>query len=92
MERDQPQPLAGNRGFHGCTAAALPLPFTLLLCAALVAVQGCATYSDKHLGSKYERLDVMRSLYNWFAAEKVDRVFDAGNWAEGDLEQGLRLA
>jgi len=43
---------------------------------------GCS--SDKHLGSKYERLDVMRSLYEWFAAEKTDRVFDAGNWIEGE--------
>ena len=40
--------------------------------------------ADKHLGSKYERLDVMESLYAWFAAEGVDRVFDCGNWIDGE--------
>jgi hypothetical protein len=43
---------------------------------------GCS--SDKHLGSKYERLDVLQTLYAWFADQRVDRVFDAGNWIEGE--------
>lgn len=45
-------------------------------------VFGCS--SDKHLGSKYERLDVMRGLYDWFADAGADRVFDAGNMIEGE--------
>jgi hypothetical protein len=40
--------------------------------------------SDNHLGSKYERLDVLNDLYDKFAAEGVDRVFNAGNWIDGE--------
>lgn len=40
--------------------------------------------SDNHLGSKYSRLDVLNSLYDEFAAQKVDRVFNAGNWIDGE--------
>lgn len=40
--------------------------------------------SDNHLGSKQERLDVLEDLYDKFAAEGVDRVFNAGNWIEGE--------
>lgn len=40
--------------------------------------------SDNHLGSKYERLDVLNDLYDRFAARGVDRVFNAGNWIDGD--------
>lgn len=40
--------------------------------------------SDNHLGSKYERLDVLNSLYDTFAKEGVDRVFNAGNWIDGE--------
>jgi hypothetical protein len=40
--------------------------------------------SDNHLGSKHERLDVLNDLYDKFAAEGVDRVFNAGNWIEGE--------
>jgi len=40
--------------------------------------------SDTHLGSKYERLDVLNDLYDKFAAAKVDRVYHAGNWIEGE--------
>jgi len=39
---------------------------------------------DKHLGSKYARLDVLHRLYDRFADENVDRVFDAGNWIDGE--------
>lgn len=39
---------------------------------------------DNHLGSKYERLDVLHDLYDKFAAAKVDRVFNAGNWIDGE--------
>lgn len=40
--------------------------------------------SDQHLGSKYERLDVLNDLYDWFAQRKVDCVFNSGNWIDGD--------
>lgn len=40
--------------------------------------------ADNHLGSIYERLDVLTALYDWFHREQVDRVFNAGNWIEGD--------
>lgn len=40
--------------------------------------------SDQHLGSKYERLDVLNSLYDEFAAAGVDRVYNAGNWIDGE--------
>ncbi len=43
--------------------------------------------SDQHLGSKYARLDVLNDLYDWFAARKVDRVFNAGNWIDGEDEK-----
>jgi hypothetical protein len=39
---------------------------------------------DSHLGSKYERLDVLRDLYRKFAAAGVDRVFHTGNWIDGE--------
>jgi hypothetical protein len=40
--------------------------------------------SDNHLGSKYERLDVLNGLYDHFARIGVDRVFNAGNWIDGE--------
>ncbi len=40
--------------------------------------------SDTHLGSKYERLDVLEDLYTQFSAAGVDRVYHAGNWVEGE--------
>jgi hypothetical protein len=39
---------------------------------------------DSHLGSKYERLDVLHDLYRKFAAAGVDRVFHTGNWIDGE--------
>ena len=40
--------------------------------------------TDKHIGSKYARLDVIRDTYQWFADEGADRVFDCGNWIDGE--------
>jgi hypothetical protein len=40
--------------------------------------------ADQHLGSKYERLDVLNELYDIFAERGVDRVFNAGNWIDGE--------
>lgn len=41
--------------------------------------------SDNHFGSRHCRLEVNDDLYDWFAAEKVDRVYNAGNWIEGEM-------
>ncbi|RJO72875.1 MAG: hypothetical protein C4523_02570 [Myxococcales bacterium] len=40
-------------------------------------------WGDSHLGSKYERLDVANDLYDWYAKEGADRVFNTGNWVDG---------
>jgi len=41
--------------------------------------------SDTHYGSKYCREDVVATLYDWFAAEGVTRVYHAGNWIDGEF-------
>jgi hypothetical protein len=43
--------------------------------------------SDQHLCSRYAREDVLAHLYDGFAAEGVDRVFNAGNWIDGEDEK-----
>jgi hypothetical protein len=40
--------------------------------------------ADTHLGSKYERLDVLESLYDRFAEYGVQDVYHGGNWIEGE--------
>jgi len=40
--------------------------------------------SDNHLCSKYERIDVLEALYTEFERAGVDRVFNAGNWIDGE--------
>jgi hypothetical protein len=45
--------------------------------------------SDNHLGSKYERMDVLEDLYTRFANREVDRVFNAGNWIDGYGRSGF---
>jgi len=40
--------------------------------------------SDQHLCSKYERLDVLNDLYDKFAEAGVTKVFNAGNWIDGE--------
>lgn len=40
--------------------------------------------SDNHLGSKYARLDVLNDLFAEFERIGVDRVFNAGNWIDGE--------
>lgn len=44
---------------------------------------------DSHLGSRYERLDVLNELYDEFAAVGVDRVFHTGNWVDGECRFNL---
>jgi hypothetical protein len=40
---------------------------------------------DCHLGSKYERLDVLESLYDAYEAEGITTVFNTGNWIDGEF-------
>jgi hypothetical protein len=50
--------------------------------------------TDKHLGNRHERLDVLNAAYDRFAAEGVVDVFDAGNWIDGEArfnKQELRV-
>lgn len=39
---------------------------------------------DTHIGSKYERTDLIHELYDIYAAEGVHRVFHTGNFIEGE--------
>ena len=39
---------------------------------------------DNHSGSKWERQDVLEDLYDRFYAAGCNRVFNAGNWLEGE--------
>ncbi len=39
---------------------------------------------DSHLGSKYERLDVLNALYDRYQEEGCTHVFHTGNWIEGE--------
>ena len=39
--------------------------------------------ADTHLGSKYERLDVLNDLFDRFAAAGAENVYVAGNWIDG---------
>jgi len=40
--------------------------------------------SDKHVASKYCRLDVITDLYQRFADRGITHVLDGGNWIEGE--------
>jgi hypothetical protein len=40
--------------------------------------------TDKHLNSRYERLDILNCLYETFADEGITTVYDAGNWIDGE--------
>jgi hypothetical protein len=39
---------------------------------------------DNHLCSRYERLDVLNALYDLFEGEGITRVFNTGNWIDGE--------
>lgn len=45
--------------------------------------------SDQHIGSKQFRQDVLDDLYDKFAEVGVDRVFNGGNWIEGEGHQNV---
>ena len=40
--------------------------------------------ADTHLGSKYERLDVLNALYDRFEEYGITEVFHGGNWIDGE--------
>jgi hypothetical protein len=40
--------------------------------------------ADTHLGSKYERLDVLNSIYDRFQEAGVKEVYHGGNWIDGE--------
>jgi biotin operon repressor len=40
--------------------------------------------TDNHLCSKYAREDVLHDLYDWFEREGITRVYNAGNWIDGE--------
>lgn len=39
---------------------------------------------DKHLGNMHARLDVLKLMYDLFAAEGITTVYDTGNWIDGE--------
>lgn len=43
--------------------------------------------SDQHLCSRYAREDVLSDLYDAFERHGCDRVFNAGNWIDGEDEK-----
>lgn len=40
--------------------------------------------TDTHLGSKYERIDVLNALYDRFEQYGIKTVYHAGNWIDGE--------
>src|SRR5271165_2325833 len=42
--------------------------------------------SDQHMGSKYERLDVLNDLYDEFVESGAEVVLNAGNWIDGEAK------
>jgi len=41
--------------------------------------------ADTHLGSKYERLDILNALYDIFEKEKITKVYLGGNFVDGEF-------
>lgn len=39
---------------------------------------------DNHMGSKYERMDVLNALYDLYEEEGITTVFNTGNWIDGE--------
>jgi len=39
---------------------------------------------DNHMGSRYERMDVLNALYDEFEREGITTVFNTGNWIDGE--------
>lgn len=45
---------------------------------------GFGFVADTHLGSKYERLDVLNALYDRFSDYGISTVYHGGNWIDGE--------
>ena len=39
---------------------------------------------DNHLCSKYERLDILNALYDFYESEGITTVYNTGNWIDGE--------
>lgn len=39
---------------------------------------------DNHMGSKYERMDVLNAMYDEFSRQGITTVFNTGNWIDGE--------
>lgn len=39
---------------------------------------------DNHLCSKYERMDVLNALYDYFQEQGITTVYNTGNWIDGE--------
>lgn len=39
---------------------------------------------DNHMGSKYERMDVLNALYDEYERQGITTVFNTGNWIDGE--------
>lgn len=50
----------------------------------LESVERFGALGDTHLGSKYERLDLLHRTYDRFEALGVTKVFHTGNWIDGE--------
>ena len=44
----------------------------------------CGFVTDTHLGSMYERLDLLHTMYDIFEREGIKIVFHGGNWIDGE--------
>lgn len=42
--------------------------------------------SDNHINSKFERLDVLNAIYDIYEKEGIEKVYNGGNWIEGDAK------
>lgn len=45
---------------------------------------------DMHMGSKYERLDVLNALYDLYEKEGVKIVYNTGNWIDGEARFNIQ--
>ena len=66
-----------------------PLPLSRLQSMPTLLSQPDNTFivgasGDQHLGSQYERLDVLNDLYDRFERAKVQAVYNTGNWIDGE--------
>ncbi|MFK5283596.1 hypothetical protein ACI3PL_28885, partial [Lacticaseibacillus paracasei] len=39
---------------------------------------------DSHLCSKYERMDILNALYDYYEEQGITTVYNTGNWIDGE--------